>query len=59
MIDPLFARSQLAIAESQALRIQRKTLADQRDAQLADLRKSIQDSASARAEIKAHRENGE
>ncbi|MGN8544459.1 hypothetical protein ACQPTN_05270 [Bradyrhizobium sp. 13971] len=59
MIDPLFARSQLAIAESQALRIQRKTLADQRDAQLADLRKSIQDGASARAEIKAHRENGE
>ncbi|WP_229162893.1 hypothetical protein [Bradyrhizobium brasilense] len=59
MIDPLFARSQLAIEDSHTLRIQRKALTDQRDTQLAELRQSIHDSASARAEIKAHRDNRE
>ncbi|WP_316397569.1 hypothetical protein [Bradyrhizobium sp. 33ap4] len=55
----MFARSQVAIEESHRLRNQRKALADQRDAQLAELRRSIYDSASARVEIKAHRDNSE
>ncbi|MGY4570445.1 hypothetical protein GPL21_38260 [Bradyrhizobium pachyrhizi] len=57
MIDPLFARAQLAIEESHTLRAQKKSLADQRDDQLAELRQSVRNSASARMEIKAHRDN--
>ncbi|MBR1160878.1 hypothetical protein [Bradyrhizobium elkanii] len=57
MIDPLFARAELAIEESQILREQRKSLTDQRDEQLAELRQSVRNSASARIEIKAHRDN--
>ncbi|MBP2426584.1 hypothetical protein ABIF38_006504 [Bradyrhizobium japonicum] len=57
MIDPLFARAELAIEESQTLREQRKSLTDQRDEQLAELRQSVHNSASARTEIKAHRDN--
>ncbi|ODM71406.1 hypothetical protein A6X20_30115 [Bradyrhizobium elkanii] len=38
MIDPLFARAQFAIEESHTLRAQKKSFADQRDDQLAELR---------------------
>ncbi|MVT69442.1 hypothetical protein GPL21_30555 [Bradyrhizobium pachyrhizi] len=59
MTDSLFARAQLAIEESQKLRSERQRFNDVLDEEVCRLRRAMYDSASARSEIKAHRDNQE
>ena len=59
MIDPLLARAQLAIEESQALQERKLSLqAEQRDCRGA-LRLAVMESAMYRAESKAYRDDRE
>ncbi|MGY4572003.1 hypothetical protein [Bradyrhizobium sp. USDA 3256] len=59
MADPMLARAQLAIEEGERLRSQRRTLTDAFDEHTAQLRRAIYESASARMERKALRDNKE
>lgn len=59
MVDPLLVRTQLAIADGERLRPQRRTLTDAFDEHTAQLRRAIYESASARMERKALRNNKE
>ena len=55
MIDPLMSRAQRAIEEGCANR--KRALADQRDAQITELRHAVLESAMSRSELKAFRDN--
>ena len=57
MTDPLLLRAQLAIEDSRSISEQRHLLSDRREDALNELRLNIFQSASARAEIKAYRDN--
>ena len=59
MIDPLFARSQLAIEESRQLLRQSRALQDELDGRREKLRHSIFESAMQRSEFNAYRDNKE
>jgi hypothetical protein len=59
MIDPLFARAQLAVLESRSLRQQRRAIAQEHVLARHKLRCAIFECASCRTEIMAHREERE
>jgi hypothetical protein len=57
MIDPLFARAQLAIEESQLLQRRSRALQAERDFERRQLRLAVLESAMSRSEHKAHQDN--
>jgi hypothetical protein len=57
MTDQLLSRAQLAIEDSRFVLQQRHILSHRRENALNELRRAIFESASTRAEIKAHRDN--
>jgi hypothetical protein len=57
MSDPLLDRAQLAIEESCLLREERRACSDIRELQIAALRLAVLESAMARSESKAYRDN--
>lgn len=57
MTDPLFARAQLAIDESQLLRHSSRMLKSQFDHEREKLRVSLFEAAMSRSEAKAYRNN--
>jgi hypothetical protein len=59
MIDPIMSRALLAIVESHAIRQQRRMLRAQHERAVDDLRYTVLESASIRAEIKACRDDRE
>jgi hypothetical protein len=59
MVDPLFARAQLAIEESRELQRQSHDLKTQVDGQREKLRQSLFEAAMIRSEIKAYRDDRE
>ena len=59
MIDPLFARAELAIEESRALQDQSRALQAEQVRERGELRRSVMESAMCRSEIRAHRDNRE
>ncbi|MBV9062776.1 MAG: hypothetical protein JOY77_07580 [Alphaproteobacteria bacterium] len=56
MIDPLFARAQLAIEESRQLQLGKRALRAERECKREQLRSAIFESAMARSKSKAHRD---
>jgi len=59
MTDSLLSRALLAIQETSAILKQRRAVMDQHDRAIIELRLSIIESASMRAESKAHRDDKE
>lgn len=57
MSDSVSARIERVFYESRAIREQRRALSEESERAILDLRRSILESASARAEIRAQREN--
>jgi hypothetical protein len=57
MSDPLFARFDEALQQAQDVRHQHRVLLAHGDGAIRELKRSILESASARAEIRAQREN--
>ncbi|QOG20605.1 MULTISPECIES: hypothetical protein [Bradyrhizobium] len=57
MQNALFARATRAIEASRVLRDQHRQVTEQHDRTLAAARLAVMDSAMARSEIKAHRDN--
>lgn len=57
MSDPLLDRAELAIEESCSLRRERRARLDNQEQQLAELRLLVLESAMARSETKAYRDN--
>lgn len=59
MKDPLFARAQLAIEESHAVRKQRNALLVQHANSIRELRQAVRRSVTTRSEIKAQHDDEE
>jgi len=58
-MDELLERAALAIADSQALQRQSRLLLEEQKCERIQLRRSVLESAQARVEIRAMRENGQ